>query len=51
LLNTAITAFEVLQTGRIGVAGATGGVVHRSLMGLRRVMDRPHAEIAEATSQ
>ena len=39
LLNTAITAFEVLQTGSVAVGGSTGTVVHRSLLQLRTAMD------------
>jgi hypothetical protein len=46
LLNTAIAAFEVLQTGSVAVGGSTGGVVHRSLLQLRTVMDRPGGGIA-----
>jgi hypothetical protein len=48
LLNTAIAAFEVLQTGNVGVTGSTGGVVHRSLMELRTLIGRPLAEIANS---
>ncbi len=51
LVDTAITAFEVLQTGSVGVAGRTGGLVHRSLMALRSRMDRPRAELAEPKSR
>ena len=35
LTNMAITAFEVLQTGSVGVGGSTGAVVHRSLLAIR----------------
>ena len=35
LVNTAIVAFEVLKTGNVGVAGSTGAVLQRSLLGLR----------------
>ena len=38
LLNTAIIAFEVLKTGNVGVAGSTGAVLDRSLMGLRHLI-------------
>jgi hypothetical protein len=38
LTNTAIIAFEVLQTGKVGVGGSTGAVVLRSLMGLRAAL-------------
>ena len=46
LINTAITAFEVLQTGTVGVGGTTGALVSRSLMEIRALIDRPVAEIA-----
>jgi hypothetical protein len=35
LTDIAITAFEVLQTGSVGVGGSTGAVVHRSLLAIR----------------
>ena len=35
LVSTAIVAFEVLKTGNVGVAGSTGAVLNRSLLGLR----------------
>jgi signal transduction histidine kinase len=38
LLNTAIIAFEVLKTGNAGVAGSTGAVLNRSLIGLRQLI-------------
>ena len=44
LTNTAIFAFEVLKTGNVGVAGSTGTVLHRSLMGLRALIGRSLAE-------
>jgi hypothetical protein len=45
LTNTAIAAFEVLQTGSVGVSGRTGGLVHRSLLGIRAALgDRPPAD-------
>jgi hypothetical protein len=50
LLNAAITAFEVLQAGNVGVAGRTGAVVHRSLIGARDLIDRPREEMAGAES-
>ena len=46
LTNTAIFAFEVLKTGNVGVAGSTGTVLHRSLMGLRALIGRSLAESA-----
>ncbi len=45
LINTAIIAFEVLKTGNVGVAGSTGTVLHRSLMGLRALIGRSRAEV------
>jgi signal transduction histidine kinase len=45
LLNTAIMAFEVLKTGNVGVAGSTGAVLHRSLMGSMTLVGRSLAEV------
>ena len=45
LINTAIVAFEVLKTGNVGVAGSTGTVLHRSLLGLRALIGRSLAEV------
>jgi signal transduction histidine kinase len=45
VLNTAIMAFEVLKTGNVGVAGSTGTVLHRSLMGARTLIGRSLAEV------
>jgi len=45
LINTAVVAFEVLKTGNVGVAGSTGTVLHRSLIGLRTLVDRSLAEV------
>ena len=45
LVNTAIMAFEVLKTGNVGVAGSTGTVLQRSLMGLRALSTRSLAEV------
>ncbi len=39
LLNTAIAAFEVLQTGSVGIAGTTGSLVYRSLLSMRTLLD------------
>ena len=41
LVDAAITAFEVLQTGNVGVAGSTGEVVNRSLKAIRALVDQP----------
>jgi signal transduction histidine kinase len=45
LLNTALLAFEVLKTGNVGVAGSTGTVLHRSLLGARALTGRSLAEV------
>ncbi len=39
LVHTATVAFEVLQTGSVGVTGNTGAVLKRSLGGLRELID------------
>jgi hypothetical protein len=44
MISTAITAFEALQTGNVGVRGSTGAMVYRSLMGIRALIDRPLAD-------
>jgi signal transduction histidine kinase len=44
LINTAILAFEVLKTGNVGVAGSTGTVLNRSLLGVRELIGRSLAE-------
>jgi hypothetical protein len=38
LTNMAITAFEVLQTGNVGVIGSTGTMVYRNLMAIRAAL-------------
>jgi signal transduction histidine kinase len=45
LMNTAIIAFEVLKTGNVGVAGSTGKVLHRTLVGARDLISRSLAEV------
>jgi signal transduction histidine kinase len=45
LLHTALLAFEVLKTGNVGVAGSTGSVLHRSLLGARELTGRSLAEV------
>ena len=45
LLNTAILAFDVLKTGNVGVAGSTGTVLRRSLMGAQELIGRSLAEV------
>jgi hypothetical protein len=50
LANTAITAFEALQTGNVGIGGSTGSLVHRSLLAIRTLADRSRATITPPTS-
>lgn len=45
LINTAFVAFEILKTGNVGVAGSTGNVLYRSLVGLRALVGRSLAEV------
>ena len=45
LLNTSILAFDVLQTGDVGVGGSTGKVLRRSLLGARDLIGRSLAEV------
>jgi hypothetical protein len=40
LVDGAITAFEVLQSGNVGVAGSTGELVRRSLNTIRALVDQ-----------
>jgi hypothetical protein len=47
LIDTAITAFEVIQTGTVGVGGTTGGLVARSLLGIRALIGKPVAKTAQ----
>ena len=45
LLNSAFLAINVLQTGTVGLSGSTGGVLTRSLMGMRNLIDHELAEV------
>jgi signal transduction histidine kinase len=44
LMHTALIAFEIIQSGNVGVAGNTGTVLHRSLLGARDLIARSLAE-------
>ena len=46
LIQIAISAFEVLQTGTVGIRGTTGVLVERSLMAIRALIARPVADTA-----
>jgi signal transduction histidine kinase len=45
LLSTATMAYQVLRSGTVAIGGSTGGVLERSLTGLRDVVDRSLAEV------
>jgi signal transduction histidine kinase len=45
LIHTAVLAFDALHTGSVGVAGSTGAVLYRSLMGLDALIGRSLAEV------
>ena len=45
LLNSACLALTVIKSGDVGLNGATGGVLDRSLMGLRTLIDRSLADV------
>ena len=45
LVNTALLAFHVLETGNVGVSGSTGRVLGRSLLRLRSLIGRSVAEV------
>ena len=44
-LNTAMLAVAEIKTGNVGLNGATGGVLDRSLIGLRVLIDRSLADV------
>lgn len=46
LIKVALAAFEVLQTGNVGVGGSTGAVVLRSLRAMEVLMNRQFTTIA-----
>lgn len=45
LLNAAMLAYEMIKTGRVAVAGSTGQVLGRSLLGLRDLVDRSLTDV------
>jgi hypothetical protein len=45
LLNTATLAMAAIKSGNVGLAGATGAVLDRSLIGLRSLIDRSLTEV------
>ena len=46
LSKAALLAFEAIKTGHVGIAGSTGGVLHRSLIEIVTIVDRSLAEPA-----
>ena len=47
-INTATLALRVIKSGQAGFAGAIGGVLDRSLIGLRTLVDQSLAEVRMA---
>ena len=47
-LHTAALAFTAIKMGNVGVNGATGSVLERSLIGLRTLVDRSLADVRVA---
>ncbi|MBA3563201.1 MAG: HAMP domain-containing histidine kinase [Gammaproteobacteria bacterium] len=45
LLNTATLALTAIKAGNVGLGGATGAVLDRSLVGLRNLIDRSLTEV------
>jgi signal transduction histidine kinase len=45
LLGSAMLAFEVLKTGRVGISGSTGMVLGRNLIALRDLIERSLAAV------
>ena len=45
LTQTALTSFEVLKTGNVGVAGSTGAILQRSLKGLAALIGSALEEV------
>jgi signal transduction histidine kinase len=44
-LQTAVLSFDVLKAGRVGIGGATGAALERSLIGLSEIIDTAIAEV------
>lgn len=49
LVNTATLAVTAMKAGNMGVGGATGALLDRSLIGLRTLIDRSLIEVREST--
>jgi len=48
LIQTATTAVSAIKAGNVGLSGATGAVLDRSLIGLRHAIDRSLADVRVA---
>ena len=51
LSNAALLAFEAIQSGRVGIAGSTGAVLHRHLVDIVALADRSLAAPPVAPSR
>ena len=51
LLQTAILSFDVLKSGRVGIAGSTGAVLGRSLIALSERVDTTLAQVRLAAGK
>jgi signal transduction histidine kinase len=47
-LNTALVAFDVLASGKVGLSGSTGTVLHRSLLALRDLINHSLDDVRHA---
>jgi signal transduction histidine kinase len=47
LLGSAMTALEVLKTGRVGIGGGVGGILERNLIALRDLIDRSVEQVRD----
>jgi signal transduction histidine kinase len=45
LVSVAMVSFDVLKTGNVGIAGSTGSVLHRSLLGMRALIGQSLADV------
>jgi len=50
-LQTALLSFQVLKAGTVGIAGSTGAVLGRSLVGLSEIIDAALAEVRLSSTE
>jgi len=50
LLNTAMLALTAIKAGNVGLGGATGAVLDRSLVGLHNLIDRSLTDVRNSTA-